>query len=315
MRFGAEGGRIATASCSRSCSARRLRCTCGDSTSPAGRTSSTPRPAKPAATSWKAFLFGSLDTSNFITVDKPPASLWVMDLSVRLFGVNSWSLLVPQALEGVATVALVYAAVKRVAGSNAGLLAGAILATTPVATLMFRFDNPDALLVLLLTASAYAMVRALEDGRLRWLALAGTVLGLAFLTKMLQAVLVVPGLRDRVWGGRATVTWSPAAPICLPGSRALVLSAGWWVALVELWPAGSRPYIGGTNGNSILELIFGYNGIGRLDGTATTAARAAGQAGSPPARPVWVDCSAARWAARSAGCCRLRSSRSSADCG
>src|SRR6478609_9113029 len=105
--------------------------------------------------SWKAFLFGSLDTSNFITVDKPPASMWV-------FGVNSWSLLVPQALEGVATVALVYAAVRRIAGSNAGLLAGSILATTPVATLMFRYDNPDALLVLLLTASAYATVRALE---------------------------------------------------------------------------------------------------------------------------------------------------------
>jgi 4-amino-4-deoxy-L-arabinose transferase-like glycosyltransferase len=130
--------------------------------------------------SWKTFLFGSLDTSNFITVDKPPASIWVIDVSMRLFGVNSWSLLVPQALEGVATVALAYAAVRRVAGSNAGLLAGSILATTPVATLMFRYDNPDALLVLLLTASAYATVRALEHGQLRWLALAGTTLGFAF---------------------------------------------------------------------------------------------------------------------------------------
>ncbi|MDT4960485.1 MAG: hypothetical protein QOF87_132, partial [Pseudonocardiales bacterium] len=109
--------------------------------------------AQAGSKSWTAFLFGSLDSSNFITVDKPPASLWVMDASVRLFGLNSWSILVPQALEGVAAVALLYAAVKRVAGPRAGLLAGAILATTPVATLMFRFDNPDALLVLLMTAA------------------------------------------------------------------------------------------------------------------------------------------------------------------
>jgi 4-amino-4-deoxy-L-arabinose transferase-like glycosyltransferase len=228
--------------------------------------------------SWKAFLFGSLDTSNFITVDKPPASLWVIDLSMRLFGVNSWSLLVPQALEGVATVALVYAAVKRVAGPNAGLLAGAILATTPVATLMFRYDNPDALLVLLLAASAYATVRALEAGRLRWLALAGTVLGLAFLTKMLQAVLVVPGLAI-AYGVAAPVSPGRRLTHLLGGLGALVLSVGWWVTLVELWPAGSRPYIGGTNGNSILELIFGYNGIGRLDGTSNNGSPGGGTGG------------------------------------
>jgi 4-amino-4-deoxy-L-arabinose transferase-like glycosyltransferase len=224
--------------------------------------------------SWKAFLFGSLDTSNFITVDKPPASIWVIDVSMRLFGVNSWSLLVPQALEGVATVALAYAAVRRVAGPNAGLLAGSIL----VATLMFRYDNPDALLVLLLTASAYATVRALEHGRLRWLALAGTMLGFAFLTKMLQAVLVVPGI---------ALAYGVAAPIAprrrvvhlLAGLGTFLVSAGWWVALVELWPAGSRPYIGGTNGNSIFELIFGYNGIGRLDGTSNNGSPGGGTGG------------------------------------
>ena len=228
--------------------------------------------------SWKAFLFGSLDTSNFITVDKPPASMWVIDVSMRLFGVNSWSLLVPQALEGVATVALVYAAVRRVAGSNAGLLAGSILATTPVATLMFRYDNPDALLVLLLTASAYATVRALEHGQLRWLALAGTMLGFAFLTKMLQSVLVVPGI---------ALAYGVAAPIAprrrvvhlFAGLGTFLVSAGWWVALVALWPAGSRPYIGGTNGNSIFELILGYNGIGRLDGTSNNGSPGGGTGG------------------------------------
>src|SRR5262249_56967143 len=98
------------------------------------------------SSSWKAFFFGSSDAANFITVDKPPASLWVMDLSARVFGVNAWSILVPQALEGVAAVGLLYAAVRRWFSPAARLLAGAILALTPVSVLMFRFNNPDPLL-------------------------------------------------------------------------------------------------------------------------------------------------------------------------
>jgi 4-amino-4-deoxy-L-arabinose transferase-like glycosyltransferase len=221
--------------------------------------------AQAGSKSFKAFLFGSLDQSNFITVDKPPASLWVMDASVKVFGVNSWAILVPQALEGVAAVALLYAAVRRISGPTAGLLAGAVLATTPVAALMFRYDNPDALLVLLMTAAAYATVRATEAARARWLMLAGALLGLAFLTKMMQGLIVVPAfalayliaaptpLRKRVWH-------------TLAAGAALIVAAGWWIALVELWPAGSRPYIGGSTNNSVLELVFGYNGIGRLTG-------------------------------------------------
>jgi 4-amino-4-deoxy-L-arabinose transferase-like glycosyltransferase len=218
-----------------------------------------------ATQSWKAFFFGSFDASNFITVDKPPASLWIMDFSARLFGVNAWSILVPQALEGVAAVGLLYATVRRRFGAGAGLLAGAVLALTPVATLMFRFDNPDALLTLLLVASAYALTRALEHASSRWLVLAGALVGLAFLAKMLQALTVVPGF---------AVVYLLAAPTSL-GRRvrqllgsgaALVAAAGSWVAIVELWPAGSRPYIGGSQRNSVLELVFGYNGFGRITG-------------------------------------------------
>src|SRR5512135_463398 len=121
--------------------------------------------------SWKAFFFGSFDSSNFITVDKPPAALWVMELSARVFGLNAWSVLIPQALEGVATVGLLYATVRRRFSAPAALLAGAVLTLTPVATLMFRFNNPDALLVLLLVAAAYAVVRALEQASTRWLLL------------------------------------------------------------------------------------------------------------------------------------------------
>ena len=149
---------------------------------------------------WKAWFFGSLDSSNFITVDKPPASLWVMGLSGRIFGFNSWSLLVPQALEGVAAAGLLCAAVRRAvrrnaggrAGATAGLIAGAALALTPAAVLIFRFDNPDAFMVLLVVVAAYCVTRALEHGRTWWLVGAGVAFGFGFLTKSGEAVLNVP---------------------------------------------------------------------------------------------------------------------------
>jgi 4-amino-4-deoxy-L-arabinose transferase-like glycosyltransferase len=142
----------------------------------------------------KAWFFGSSDAANAITVDKTPAALWVTGLSVRIFGLSSWSVLVPQALMGVASVGLLYAAVKRVAGPGAGLIAGAALALTPVAVLIFRFNNPDALLVLVLVGAAYATQRAVEKGGTRWLLLAGVLVGVGFLAKMLQAFLVLPAL-------------------------------------------------------------------------------------------------------------------------
>lgn len=215
--------------------------------------------------SWKALLFGSLDSGNAITVDKPPAALWVMGLSGRLLGFGSFSLLLPQALMGVASVGLLYGAVRRWSGPAAGLIAGAALASTPVAALMFRFDNPDALLVLLLVAAAYCTVRATEKGSGRWLASAGVAVGFGFLTKMMQAFLVLPALG---------LVFLVAAPIALRARIlkllgavvALVISGGWFVALVSLWPADSRPYIGGSTDNSLLELALGYNGLGRVMG-------------------------------------------------
>ncbi len=223
--------------------------------------------AQAGSTSWKALFFGSLDAGNSITVDKPPASLWVMGLSVRLFGLNSWALLVPQALMGVGTVALVAAAVRRTVGRpGPALLAGAVLALTPVAVLMFRFDNPDALLVGLLTGAGYALVRALASPRaLRWMVLVGALVGLAFLTKMLQAFLVLPGFA-LVYLLLAGTDLRRRVGHLLAAGAALVVAGGWWVAIVQLWPAGSRPYIGGSTTNSILELTLGYNGISRLSG-------------------------------------------------
>jgi len=218
--------------------------------------------------SWKAAFFGSFDSSNFITVDKTPASLWVDELSAKIFGLNSWSLLAPQAVEGVASVALLYAAVRRWFGPSAGLIAGAVLALTPAAALIFRFNNPDALLVLLMTAAGYAVQRALERDRTRWLVLAGLLLGFAFLSKMAQAFLVLPGFGVAyLWAGPAR----PGRRIwqLLAGLGGVIVGAGWWIVIAQLTPAADRPYFGGSTDNNILELALGYNGLGRLDGSET----------------------------------------------
>ncbi|MEU4804809.1 glycosyltransferase family 39 protein [Actinosynnema sp. NPDC023587] len=221
--------------------------------------------AQAGARSWSAWFYGATDPAGAITVDKTPASVWVMGLSARLFGVDPWSILVPQALMGVGSVWLLFATVRRVAGQAAGLIAGAVLALTPVAVLMFRFNNPDALLVLLLIAGAYCTVRAVEKASWTWLALAGAAIGFAFLAKMLQAFLVLPAFG---------LVYLVAAPtplrrkvLHLAGAlAAVVVAGGWWVLAVELVPGDARPYIGGSQGDSVLEITLGYNGFGRLTG-------------------------------------------------
>ncbi|MGY4711577.1 glycosyltransferase family 39 protein [Mycolicibacterium sp. CBM1] len=215
--------------------------------------------------SWKAFLFGSSDAGNSITVDKPPASLWVMEISTRLFGMNSWAIQIPQVLLGVASVALLYAAVRRIFGPGAALISGALLALTPVATLMFRYDNPDALLVFLMVAAVWALLRGVRSGHTGWIVLCGALIGFGFLTKQLQVMLIAPGL------ALAYVVAAPPRLVTrllqlLAGLAAAIVAAGWWVALVELWPKSDRPYIGGSTNNSFLQLTLGYNGLGRILG-------------------------------------------------
>lgn len=234
--------------------------------------------AQAGSLSWKALFFGSSDAANAITVDKTPAALWFMSLSARLFGVNAWSILVPQALMGIGSVALLYATVRRTSGPAAGLLAGGILALTPAAALMFRFNNPDSLLVLLLIAGAYCVVRALEKASPRWLALAGVAVGFGFLAKMLQAFLVLPAFG---------IAYLVAAPTSI-GRRLLhllgalsatIISAGWYLAVVALWPAADRPFIGGSQENSLWELALGYNGFGRITGDEVGSVGGGGNGG------------------------------------
>lgn len=221
--------------------------------------------AQAGSRNWEALLFGSLDAQNFITVDKPPLSQWVMGLSGRLFGFSSASMLVPEALMAVAAVALLYAAVARIAGRWAGLLAGTALAVTPVAVLMFRYNNPDAVMVLLMTAAAYCAVRALTGRGGRWMALAGAAVGLAFLAKMLEGVLVAPAIAA-AYLVAAPVPWRHRLLHVAGSAGAFLAASGWFVAVTLLWPAGARPYLAGSTDDSFLNLVFGYNGFARVLG-------------------------------------------------
>jgi 4-amino-4-deoxy-L-arabinose transferase-like glycosyltransferase len=221
--------------------------------------------AQAGSKNWEALLFGSLDPHNFITVDKPPVSQWVMGLSGQLFGFSSASMMIPQALMAVASVALLYAAVTRDSGRRAGLLAGTALALTPVAALMFRYDNPDAVMVLLMMTAAYCTVRALQRASATWMAWAGVALGFAFLAKMLEGLMVAPAL---------ALAYLIAAPTTLRrrllhigiGLVGLVVSAGWFVLVTLRWQASSRPYIAGSTDDNFMNLVLGYNGFARVLG-------------------------------------------------
>jgi 4-amino-4-deoxy-L-arabinose transferase-like glycosyltransferase len=226
------------------------------------------------SSSWHNFFFGSFDASGVMTVDKPPLALWVQALSVRVFGYHPLSMLVPQALMGVASVVLVYDLTRRMFGRPAGFVAGLVLAITPITVAISRHNNPDALLVLCCVGALWALVRALEDGRTRWLVLSGALVGLGFETKMAVALMVVPGIAAAwLWfapvasgdaRGRRSI-WRSIRALLAGGAAMLVTGLAWPIA-VWLTPAADRPWISGTSDNSIWSLIWGYNGVGRLDG-------------------------------------------------
>jgi 4-amino-4-deoxy-L-arabinose transferase-like glycosyltransferase len=227
------------------------------------------------ASSWHAFLYGSFDAAGVMTVDKPPLALWVQALSVKVFGYHPLSMLVPEALMGVATVWLVYDLVRRRFGRVGGFVAGLVLATTPIAVAISRHNNPDALLILCCVAALWFVVRGLEDGRTRWLVLAGVAVGLGFEAKMAVALMVVPGIAAAwLWvaphGAEAAASEATrrlrAVGQLLAGGLAMVVVGGAWPLLMWLTPAADRPWISGTSDNSIWSLILDYNGFGRLDG-------------------------------------------------
>jgi 4-amino-4-deoxy-L-arabinose transferase-like glycosyltransferase len=218
---------------------------------------------KSMTSSFTDFLFGSFDPAGVVTVDKPPFALWPQALSVLIFGYHGWALLLPQVLEGVAAVFLLHRTVRLWAGENVALLAAAILALTPVTVIIDRDNNPDTLLVLFLVAAAYALTRALEDGR-KWLWWCAFFVGCGFLTKMLQAWIIVPALAAAYLAGAAGPLKRRLLDV-LGAGLVLVVASFWWIALYDWWP-GAKPYMGGSGDGSAWDLVFGYNGFGRLSG-------------------------------------------------
>src|SRR3954469_9778814 len=219
------------------------------------------------STSWHDFLYGSFDSSGVVTVDKPPLALWVQALSVRVFGFHSLSVLVPQALMGVASVGLVYDLVRRPLGRLSGFVAGLVFVLTPISVAIARHNNPDALLVLCSVAALWFLVRAFEDGRTRWIVLSGVCVGLGFETKMAAALMVVPGIAA-AWLWVAPRGRGKAVGQLLAGGATMVAVGMAWPLLFLLTPAADRPWVSGTSDNSILSLILGYNGLGRINGQA-----------------------------------------------
>jgi 4-amino-4-deoxy-L-arabinose transferase-like glycosyltransferase len=234
------------------------------------------------STSWHDFLFASLDKTGLMTVDKPPLAFWVQALSVRVFGFHPLSILVPEALMGVAAVGLVYDLTRRMFGRVAGTVAGLAFALTPITVAIARHNNPDELLILCCVAALWCTVRALETGRTKWLVLTGVCVGLGFETKMGVALLVVPGIAVAWMWSRWGETWGARARAfgqLLAGGAAMLAVGGAWPLLVTLTPAADRPWISGTSDNSIWSLIFGYNGLGRVAGQ--TGGPGGGAAGGP----------------------------------
>ncbi len=228
--------------------------------------------------SWHNFFYVAFDPGGFVAVDKPPLALWVQAASAKLFGVNSYALMLPQAVEGVLSVAVVYHLVRRVWGHRTGLLAAIVMTLTPITVAINRDNNPDTLLVLLMVLAAWAAIRATETGRLRLVVLCAALVGLAFNTKMLQGLIVVPALGLLYLVG-SRVTWRRRAMHLAAAAATLVVVGGAWSVAVDLTPAAQRPYVGGSTTNTMRDLIFGYNGLGRLSGNEN--GRGARQGGPP----------------------------------
>ncbi len=219
--------------------------------------------------SWHNFFFVSFDPGGFVSVDKPPLGLWIQTASAAIFGYSGLSLLVPQALAGIASVAVLYHLVGRSFGRVAGLIAALVLALTPVSVAIQRSNNLDAYVVLFLLLAAWAGIVATERGSLRWLLVSGLMVGLGFNVKMLQAYMILPALyllyllgAPRLLSWKRRLLHLTALTVVI-----LVVSFAWAVA-VDLTPASQRPYVGSSSQNSMLDLIINYNGLGRIEGNS-----------------------------------------------
>jgi 4-amino-4-deoxy-L-arabinose transferase-like glycosyltransferase len=248
--------------------------------------------------SWHNFIFGAFDPAGTITLDKLPGAFWIQALSVRAFGFHPWAIVLPQAIEGVLTVLVLYHAVSRLAGTGAGLIAALVLAVSPATVALDRGNISDSLLILLLVLAADAVSGAITAGAegsrtlgegIGGVVLAAVWVGLAFQTKMIQAWMVLPAL------GLAYLLCGPgsvarrAVQLAVAGTLAALVSLSWMIA-VSLVPQADRPYVDGSHNDSVFEQVFVYNGFGRFgDQTPQQLLAALARSGSTPPTPVTIE--------------------------
>ena len=239
--------------------------------------------------SWKNFFFGAFDPGGFITVDKPPVFLWVDAAAAHVFGYSSWSLLLPSAMAGAATVALLWLIVHRWFGVMAATIAAAVLALTPITVAVDRLNLPEPFYILALVGAAACLLRSLETRRwVLWVAAAGMLVGIAFNTKMLAAWIPGPAFALALVVGIRR-PWLPAwkqlaARLTVLAVATLVVSLS-WLLVVDAWPAAQRPFVGGSSDDTVANLALGYNGIGRVTGGSQPGSARGRVPPSPRVRP------------------------------
>src|SRR5437016_5646300 len=249
---------------------------------------------------WHNFFFASYDPGGFVTIDKPPVGFWFEVASAKIFGFSPFSVFLPQAIAGVLSVLLLYYLVRRHFGVVAGLLAALALALSPISVVTNRNITIDSTLALVLLVGAWAVMRAAETGRLRWLLLSAAIVGIGFNVKMLEAYLVVPAYGLLYLLAAPISLWKRIGQLALAGVVLLAISLS-WALVVDLTPASLRPYVGSSQNNSEISLALGYNGINRLIGQFGRGGNATapdGNRGAPPTfsgmRPVSANGNAAQ---------------------
>lgn len=227
--------------------------------------------------SFKNFFFVSFDPSSFVSIDKPPLGFWIQAISAKIFGFSGWSIILPQAIAGIISVALIYIIVKRTFGTVAGLISALCLAVTPVFVAVSRNNTCDNLLVVTLLLACLVLSKAAEKGKLKYLLISLAIVGVGFNIKMLQAYMVAPALYITYLMSNA-VSVKKRIVHLMAGTAVLLLVSFSWAFIVDLVPAQNRPYVGSSTNNSVMELIIGHNGLERL-GIGSTSTPGGGPQG------------------------------------
>ena len=211
----------------------------------------------------KNFFFASFDPAGFVTIDKPPVGFWIQTISAKIFGFSGWSIILPQALAGVISVAVIYHIVKRSFGNTSGLIAALCLAITPISVAAGRNNTIDNLLVLPMLLACWAALIAAERGKIKYLILSLVMVGIGFNIKMVEAYMVAPAIYI-TYLLTSSMSFKKKMRDLIVGTLVLLVVSLSWAVIVDLVPASQRPYIGSSTNNTVMQLIIGHNGLERI---------------------------------------------------